>query len=242
MGGLSNPADSRYAQMVIGPCLVFLPILALVEYRQRPDFDARMRTYVRGEDIRSPAEYYTPPGGCWVFQHKESIIGVVMLDAHSPGGEVTPGAAVSLKSTVHARDKPEVVSEAEKLRRVESGKRSTIAELRHVDVDGMYRNKGVGVELAGHALDEAFGIGKDKQGVKKVIALTSPFTPGGDALWNRLGFTPVKREAGWREDKGLGWDKWSGEWVAVDRESWLAARGGLYAKYEEADKEGKKDQ
>lgn len=215
--------------LIIGPAFIFLPLLGIVEYLHRPMFEKGLRTFVRGEDIRSPSDYYVSPSGCWVFQHKDKIVGVVMLDCHSPGKEVAPGKALSLIRTEYTRDMPELVTEEEKERRKLGGE---VAEIRHVDVDAMYRKKGVGMELLGHALDEAF----IKGSVKRVIALTSPFTAGGEAVWKRVGFQPVEKEAGWREDAGLGWDKWHGRWLGIDREGWLATRAGLYEKYAEKEK------
>lgn len=244
----------HYAQYLIGPCVILLPLLAGIEWIQRPAFDHKLRSVIEGWDMVSLERYYTADtqsmSGAWVFEHKDEVVGVVMLDARSAGKEL--GSVVEGSADVGAV--PAAASAAldprggdlrnRKPASTSSKSASTTAEIRHLDVRAVYRRHGVGTELLGAALDTAFGltpgnneandVGKQAT-VTRVIALAAPFTPGGDALWSKMGFVRVPEaevaKEGWRTDKGVGLKKWAGHWVAVEREGWLAARDNLYSRF-----------
>lgn len=248
----------HYAQYLIGPCVVLLPLLAVIEWIQRPSFDTKLRSVIGGQDMATLDKYYAADtdamSGAWVFEHKGEVVGVVMLDARGAGkdlGSVSGGKASELGPTrvVPAAGLAALDPRSGELRQRNTTKEeptssSSTAEIRHLDVNAPYRRHGVGTELLGAALDTAFGltpgdneandVGKQAT-VTRVIALTSHFTPGGNGVWLKMGFSPVpEAEAareGWRSDAGVGLRRWKGQWISVRREEWLAARENLYSRF-----------
>ncbi|KLT46244.1 hypothetical protein CC85DRAFT_239568 [Cutaneotrichosporon oleaginosum] len=245
-----------YAQYCIGPCIVLLPTLAAIDWLQKPSFITKLKAAVAGWNKGFVEEYYAPDvnamSGAWVFEHKDTIAGVVLLDARNAGQEISklvPSAPASASASsgeaswmqegwmegLRQRAKAQPLSDYEAPK---------TAEIRHLNVLAPYRKHGVATELLGAALDMAFGLapgdneahdtGKQAT-VARVIAMASPFTPGGDALWEKMGFVavppPMLRQELWREDEAVGLNFWQGHWVMVDREAWLKAREGLYSRF-----------
>ncbi|KAK8849612.1 hypothetical protein IAR55_004947 [Kwoniella newhampshirensis] len=90
---LSNPLS--FLPLLIGPCLVLLPTLGIVEYLHRPTFTSLMRKTIGSVDLISPSVYYpttttssspSSSSGAWVFSHNEEIVGIVCVDCER-GGE-----------------------------------------------------------------------------------------------------------------------------------------------------------
>lgn len=225
------------AKYLVGPAALALALILATNWHHNVSFPAKARATI-GQWEEVPIEKYyetnlNTMSGAWVFDYKGVMAGMVMLDARGPGKELDSAAGVP--STSSSTSEKGVTTDS---------KSGTTAELRHLAVIPPYRRHGVGTELLGAALDVAFGLtpGHNESNdagrqatVTRVIALTSPFTPGGDALWTKMGFVrvpdaDVTRE-GWRTDTGMGALKWKGHWVAVDREAWIKAREGLYSRF-----------
>ncbi|GMK55065.1 hypothetical protein CspeluHIS016_0201210 [Cutaneotrichosporon spelunceum] len=240
-----------YAQYLIGPCMVLLPTLAAIGWLQKPSFDKKLKAAVTGWNEGLLEEYYKPdPGaisGAWVFEHKDTIAGTLVLDARNAGHAIAPPSPES--------GEPVKEGFMEGLRRRAKAQPSgdytppRTAEIRHVNVLAEYRRHGVATELIGNALDMAFGLApgdneasdSGKQAtVQRVIAMTSPFTAGGDRVWEKMGFVdvspPTIRQELWREDEPVGLQFWQGHWMVVDREAWIKTRENLYSRF--APKEG----
>ncbi|BEI81731.1 hypothetical protein CcaverHIS002_0208910 [Cutaneotrichosporon cavernicola] len=238
-----------YAQYLIGPCVVLLPTLAAIGWMQKPSFNNKLKDKVAGWNQGLLEEYYTPDvdamSGAWVFEYKDTIAGVVLLDARNPGKEIP---AVSPSSSGQSSALPEGwmerLREQHKAKPLADYTAPRTAEIRQLNVLAAYRKHGVATELLGNALDMAFGLApgdneasdSGKQAtVQRVIALSSPFTAGGDGIWEKMGFVavppPVLRQELWREDEAVGLNFWQGRWMMVDRESWIKARENLYSRF-----------
>lgn len=74
---------------LIGPCLVLIPIMGVVEWRHRGSFLPILRRTVGSADVRDPGAYYAGGAGgrskCLLFEHAGQAIGAVCLDARHPG-------------------------------------------------------------------------------------------------------------------------------------------------------------
>lgn len=231
----------QYAKYLVGPSALALALILATNWHHNTVFPAKARAVVRSWDKEPIEKYYeTNPqtmSGAWVFDYKGVMAGLVMLDARRAGQELDSAENMRVTSTASEKD-------------VHEDKSGTTAEIRHLDVIPPYRRHGVGTELLGAALDVAFGLtpGHNEANdagrqatVTRVIALTSPFTPGGDALWTKMGFARVPSgdvvREGWRTNTGVGALKWAGNWVAVDRQAWMAARESLYSRFAPAEGE-----
>jgi GNAT superfamily N-acetyltransferase len=242
-----------YAQYAIGPCIILLPTLSGIEWLQKPSFNTKLKAAVAGWRQGFLEEYYAPDvnamSGAWVFEHKDTIAGVVMLDSRNAGQDISkivPSSSGDSTGDASAVKEGwmEGLRNRAKAQPVGDYEAPKTAEIRHLAVLSPYRRNGVATELLGAALDMAFGLapgdneahdtGKQAT-VSRVIAMSSAFTPGGDAIWEKMGFVavppPVLRQELWREDEAVGLNFWQGHWVMVDRESWLKARENLYSRF-----------
>ncbi|WOO81403.1 uncharacterized protein LOC62_03G004931 [Vanrija pseudolonga] len=221
---------------VIGFAMVALPVLGIVEWLHRGPFTGRLRGVIGARDLVQAESYYTSPSRFYVFEHKGEVRGELALDARHPTA-VVPTVLGAEEGEV-SQDKNVLRQRGKKDKKDEGGAAAGLAEIRHLDIDSPVRRKGVATELVATALDHAFGIaGLDgspaaKAGaITRVVVLTSPFTPGGDKFWTKLGFSPVpaSESAGWRVDGPLGLLKQSGHWLAVDAATWTRKRDELAA-------------
>ncbi|KAL1411096.1 hypothetical protein Q8F55_002046 [Vanrija albida] len=216
---------------LIGFAMVALPLLGAVEWAHRGPFTARLRSVIGARDLVTAAQYYASPSRFYVFEHRGEVRGALALDAAHAGVAVP---------SVLGDEEGEVAEDKALLRRKGEKKEqeaTRLAEIRHLDIDAPVRRKGVATELVATALDHAFGVAglhADSPAAKpgsiaKVVVLTSPFTPGGDAFWQKLGFAPVPaaESAGWRVDAPLGLLKQSGHWLAIDAPTWARTREAL---------------
>lgn len=218
---------------LIGIALVGLPFLGGVEYLQRWPFTARMRSTVGAVDIVDCERYYDGKlGRIMVFEHNKEVSGVLALDMRNPGKAMSSILGAD-EGDVAAPDSVELLTPREsdkkskskiKAKANETNSEMELAEIRHLSVDAGVRRFGIGTELVATALDYAFSVAT----VKRVIVLTSPFTPGKNRIWDKTGFKPVPRENGWRESEPLGLFNWTGVWMAVDRESWEEKRAIIF--------------
>lgn len=245
---------------LIGPCLVLIPIMGYVEYRHRGSFLPILRRIVGSSDIRDPGSYYQ--GGrskCLIFEHAGQTIGVVCLDAKRPGEAVEsvlgdgkdgsrgpiPAASQSTGSTT-ATEKTSSGGELKQRSGAGAGKAAanqTDAEIRHLTCDLQFRHNGVGTELIAAALDHAFGIAADgsptqNTGILRVIICTNPFTRGGEEVWEKTGFKPIKvPDANWRTPYVYGIGKWQGRWMGILKQDWLKRREYLFREGQPQQKE-----
>ncbi|EIW71572.1 hypothetical protein TREMEDRAFT_27301 [Tremella mesenterica DSM 1558] len=172
---------------LVGPALVALPILGVVEYLHRPIFTKLLRTTIGAPDLVSPSRYYSQqtnnvfPRGSWVFIHKSEIVGCIMLDHKYPGqslgtvlgeddgilGEKGILDQVLLSSDKDQKSKSSgksVKSDKTTSRRSskqgveESEMEGRVVQIRHLDVDLPFRRHKIGTELLAHSLDQK---GKD---------------------------------------------------------------------------------
>ncbi|TYJ57886.1 hypothetical protein B9479_001496 [Cryptococcus floricola] len=241
----SNPLS--YIYPLVGPALALLPLLASIEYLQRPAFTARLRKTIGSLDMIKPSVYYAPAqSGVWVFEHEGSVVGAVCLDAGEQAleklnsvlgeedGQVTGekgvvGELVPKKAESNAglRKRPTVSATKNETRPV-------IARIRHLDVDQPYRKSGVGSELLLIALDHAFDVSVQSPcRIEKVYVYTNPMSVDGDKLLIKCGFVPVtKGEAGadWEDSEKIGLFGWKGRWMSVSRDRWLEKRTEILAK------------
>lgn len=220
---------------VIGFAMVALPVLGIVEWLHRGPFTSRLRGVIGAKDLVQAESYYSSPSRLFVFEHKGEVRGELGLDARHPTA-VVPSVLGDDEGQVS--DDKNVLRQRGKKDKKDEGAASGLAEIRHLDIESPLRRKGVATELVATALDHAFGIaGLDgspaaKAGaITRVVVLTSPFTPGGDKFWTKLGFSPVPSSdsAGWRVDGPLGLLKQSGHWIAVDAATWTRKRDELAA-------------
>lgn len=241
---------------LIGPCLVLIPIMGIVEYRHRGGFLPILRRIVGSPDIRDPGAYYA--GGrskCLLFEHGGQAIGVVCLDARRPGealesvlGDGTegsrgplPSAESSATTTATAKGKVGLKQRGAGTGGKESPKPD--AEIRHLTCDLQFRHNGVGTELIAAALDHAFGIAADgslaaNTGVLRVILCTSPFTRGGEEVWDKTGFKPISvPDASWRTPDTWGIGKWQGRWMGILKHDWVKRREYLFREGQPQQKE-----
>nr|XP_031857643.1 uncharacterized protein CI109_006973 [Kwoniella shandongensis]KAA5524715.1 hypothetical protein CI109_006973 [Kwoniella shandongensis] len=183
-----NPSRDNYLSYItplIGPCMVLLPTIGIVEYIHRPVFTSRLRKTIGSIDLVSPSTFYTSSrSGIWVFEHKEEVVGVICLDTQSgrvgqtlesvlgdEEGQLAQqgildkflpkhGEGVNQTSTL-SKSTSILNGNADLRRRKNSKSRSTeghVAQIRHLDVDTPYRGVGVGTELLLIALDSAFSL------------------------------------------------------------------------------------
>ncbi|OXG17370.1 hypothetical protein C366_03458 [Cryptococcus neoformans Tu401-1] len=241
----SNPLS--YISPLIGPCLAFLPLMGIVEYIHRPSFTARMRKIIGAIDMIRPSTYYAEgKSGIWVFQHKGEVVGVVCLDVTKNAGKQLGSVLGEEEGQLNEKDvhrdfassnKDENDNNTRDLRRRIAGKEnkpaSRIAQIRHLDVDQPYRRSGVGSELVLVALDHAFSIssGDLSSPVDRVIVRTNPLSPDGGKLFTKCGFRPITQAevgaAAWEKSEKIGLLGWAGEYLNVDRDTWVIKRREL---------------
>lgn len=251
---------------LIGPCVVLVPIMALVEYRHRGSFLPILRRMVGSPDLRDPGAYYS--GGrskCLLFEHAGQAIGVVCLDANRPGQRLESvldgsegkknnakggsDAATTARTTATAGTTSATDTDKEGELRQRGGAAAarttghTDAEIRHLTCDLQYRHNGVGTELIAAALDHAFGIAADgsmgqNTGILRVILLTNPFTRGGEDVWDKTGFKPIKvPDPQWRQPDVFGIGKWHGRWMGILKQDWVKQREHLFREGQPQQKE-----
>lgn len=241
----SNPLS--YISPLIGPCLAFLPLMGIVEYTHRPSFTARMRKIIGTIDMIRPSTYYAEgKSGIWVFQHKGEVVGVVCLDVTKNAGKQLGSVLGEEEGQLNEKDVHRDFASSNKdqndnntpdLRRRIAGKEnkpaSRIAQIRHLDVDQPYRRSGVGSELVLVALDYAFSIssGDLSSPVDRVIVRTNPLSPDGGKLFTKCGFRPITQAevgaAAWEKSEKIGLLGWAGEYLNVDRDTWVIKRREL---------------
>lgn len=201
-----------YFAPLIGFGLSALPALALIEYLHRGPFTARMRKVLGAEDMVDPVRYYGED--LKVLQHNGEVVGVLALDT-------TANAAKQLESVLgeeEGQQGEQLVAPV-----VEKGKAKVI-HIRHLDVDFASRKAGVAKELLLAGLDHSFAANPE---ITSAVVLASPFTPGGDAIWQSLGFRKVERQPNWATPKSMGVLSWREEWWAITSSEWSKSRARI---------------
>ncbi|KAK4688717.1 hypothetical protein P7C73_g1392, partial [Tremellales sp. Uapishka_1] len=229
---------------LIGFGLTALPLLGLVEFLHRPKFTRHLRETIGSPDLVSIANYYSAPESTvLVLHHKDLLVGVIAVDAvHAAeeqasvlGGDDGEITDASVKVDLPL-DKIRQSKKAAGLRqRVPARKTKSehpgLAQIRHLDVDALYRRAGVATELLAAALDKSFGISpKAVSSIEQVIVLTSPFTPGKEEIFRKFGFKPVPSGTSlmWPAPRRLGVLGWKGRWMSISKSEWAAKRNVLF--------------
>lgn len=234
---------------LMGFAFVIVPIVGFAEWYHRPIWTRLLREMVGAPDMVAIDAYYhlDPKSAMIVFDHNGEVSGVIAIDGKKAGevlGSVL-GAEEKQKGDVTVMDKAglsvkQAPTKKEGLRQrgkkdKEGGAASNIVQIRHLDVDHPVRKKGIATELLATALDHAFGIaplGQAPTPADKVVILSNPFTPGGEKLFKKFGFTPVSAEESkdWSQPEAVGLFKWKGRWLSVDRGEWAARRTAILSK------------
>ncbi len=96
----------------------------------------------------------------------------------------------------------------------------SIAQIRHLYVDSIYRRKHLATDLVNHSLQQAFASGK----VEKAIILRPGYaTSAVKTTLKKLGFHPVKQvDAAWAkvDERSIATVEFKGEWMEIGKEEW----------------------
>lgn len=179
---------------------VAMPLMFFFDWYQRDYFDESVQKTMKEQDIQSPITYYnqSPASGFFVLERKNSIIGLVAVDASTPStGTGKPSS-----------QKP---------------KTSEIAVIRHLFVNVVYRVTGIQEDLLRLAVSHAFSA-KTAPLPNKVRVLDSQLQDYRKAF-NTLGFRPVDSKD-WDGDGPAYWTvgiyRWKFRWLEITRDEWKA--------------------
>lgn len=223
---------------LMGFALVMVPIVGFAEYWHRPTWTRLLRETVGAPDMVAIDAFYhlDPKSAMIVFEHNNEVSGVVAIDGKKPGEELGSvlGAEEKQKGDISVMEKSGLGgAKSNKSGLRQRGKkdaaRSNIVQIRHLDVDHPLRRQGVATELLAAALDHAFNIaplGSAPAPAETVIILSNPFTPGGEKLLKKFGFT-VSASNDWPQPKSVGLLQWKGRYFELSRTEWASRRDAI---------------
>ncbi|KAG6879705.1 hypothetical protein C0992_012553 [Termitomyces sp. T32_za158] len=127
-----------------------LPIMFLIDWLNRPEFEQATQEVLRGPDMNDLLAYYSrhPASGLWICEFGDLFVGLIALDVTS--------------ETVAKKGKKAFE------------KSPTSAIIRHLYVDELYRSSGIQEDMLTHALRMAFNA---EPALKVVDAYESQLIP-----------------------------------------------------------------
>ncbi|KAG6878397.1 hypothetical protein C0993_007579 [Termitomyces sp. T159_Od127] len=127
-----------------------LPIMFLIDWLNRPEFEQATQEVLRGPDMIDMFAYYSrhPASGLWICEFGDLFVGLIALDITSEM----------------------VIRKGKKT----FGKSPTSAMIRHFYVDEVYRSSGIQEDMLTHALRTAFNA---EPALKVVDAYDSQLIP-----------------------------------------------------------------
>ncbi|KAF8310239.1 uncharacterized protein EI90DRAFT_3139796 [Cantharellus anzutake] len=183
------------------------PILFVIDWIQRWNFEKALRRLLLSEDILDIKSYYDKPSLFRVLIWNGRPIGYVALDAAYPDEILTNlvDEEEKLGSTSSTDPKPtparEKAAEILKERNAQRKKRknndpATHAVIRHLYVDSVYHRSGIQHELIRRAVNEVFGHTSPKQQkgstVQEVFVRISSLEKEKAKVLHEAGFVPTK--------------------------------------------------
>jgi GNAT superfamily N-acetyltransferase len=237
-GWVPSETPLSSVSLLMGFAIVALPFLVTVEYLHRPTFTRLMRKTLGAPDLVAIERYYGQEkgSGCLVFDRKGEVGGVICWDGSRGGmdlGTVLGAEEGEVKEedgmadAILTRNTPtgvgsRVRNEGLRQRKGKGKDSSGVVEIRHLDVDHPYRNKGIATELLYAALEETFG----RDSTEMVVVQTNPMAVEG--LFTKFGFVPATDAYPRLETVGL--LGWQGRWLQVDRQAWDSKRLTIFSK------------
>ncbi|KAK0465109.1 uncharacterized protein EV420DRAFT_1512857 [Desarmillaria tabescens] len=140
-----------------------VPILALVDWINRPHFEKVLQMVLRKPDMRDLAGYYarTPSSGFWLLEYGDNIVGLIAVDA-SLDSDSSPDTKKKNSQPV-----------------------SSTAVITHFSVDEKYRSTGVQDDLLTYAVRHAFA---SSPTVQRVEGIDDPLVEFTGPCYTAAGF------------------------------------------------------
>lgn len=176
-----------------------VPIMAFIDWVNRPYFERAVRDALRGPDMSDIPAYYSryPSSGFWILDYGNQFLGLISLDA-SP--DSVPTQSTSLRKSTGNRKKAAT-----------QGGSAKTAIIRHFYIDEVYRGSGIQADLLRHAVQSAFD--SDEQ-VLHIRAIDSPLNNYIHSCLQEAGFAiehPI-------EEVGL--FRWKIDMRTLERDVW----------------------
>ncbi|WWC73760.1 uncharacterized protein I206_107732 [Kwoniella pini CBS 10737] len=210
-----------YITIIIGPCLILLPILGLIEFIHRPKFSSNLRKIIGSLDLIKLFEYYNnnnnnnnnqekeKENSGWVFIHKNEIIGIILIDGLQAGKEL---------NSVLGEEEGEISNNKNLFKQIENDQlqnsnlrkrnnnnnnnslksksenvkeKENLIEIRHFDIDSPYRKIETGV--SNDLLIKVLENYFNKSSkVDKIIIQVKPFSNWQELILSEFGFKKLK--------------------------------------------------
>ncbi|KAI0318979.1 hypothetical protein OF83DRAFT_1241312 [Amylostereum chailletii] len=178
-----------------------VPIMFLIDWKNRPDVEARAEAVLRRVDMIDLAAYYvrSPASGLWLLEYGSKIIALLALDASTDATNDAP------------LDKNTPPSAQERTRLTHGKGSSPVATIRHFFAEEVYRGSGIEDDMLAFAVRTAF---EQDPTVQSVRAVATPLVST-----VRSSLIKMRFEAG-EQDGKVGPFGWEYRWYTLERAVW----------------------
>jgi len=145
----------------------WVPIMFLIDWLHRPDFEAQARRLSHGQDMKDIMKYYSrsSSSGFWILEYGRILVGLVAVDASTDSLLNDTGTPKYTKGT------------------------ASVATIRHFYIDEIYRRSGIQADLLNHAVRLAF---ESNESLEQIQSLDNPLLPYFHVCLRDAGFRFVK--------------------------------------------------